>query len=273
MKLKIIIINLLFVAVFLSCKKDESLTVGNVGNTEALLLSQVLIDNQPSFGYLYNAARLISEEKSTFNFTMYHYNDKNQLVTTDYYSNYDILSSDLTIFQTALNRKEWVTPDSPNKGGNIKYEYSDNGQLFKATYSPLSGSSQYSEFSYGVNNRISRQILYWADKETGSIEYSYDGKGNLSEENLYNLLSTGVNELGTTVRYEFDNEQNPYKSVSKLMTPGINTNRNNIIKETYTIHLKADQGADKTQITPTSYVYNEKGYPISKNGNVTFVYK
>lgn len=273
MKLKIISLCLLFVTIFISCKKDEPIPAKNISNTDALLLSQVLINNKPSFDYLYNDARLISQEKSNFNFTLNHYNSKNQLISTDYFSNYDILSSDLTIFQTAMSRKEWVTPDNPNKGGTIKYEYNDNGKLFKTTYSPFSGGSQYSEFSYGINDKITREILFWEEMETGYIDYSYDGRGNLTTETLFNLPPAGVAELIETTRYEYDNEQNPYKSVSRLMTPGINTNKNNIIKETYTIHLQADQGADNVHVTETSYAYNGKGFPISKNGDVVYVYK
>ena len=271
MKFKIISFCLLFVAIFLSCKKEGPL---DVGNANILLLSTVTIDNQPSFEYLYNGANLVSEEKSKVDYTIHHYNDKNQLVTSDYYVNYNILSSDLQVFGTAMNITEWVTPDNVNKGGTFKYEYNDNGQLIKTTFSRTSsGSSEYSEFSYDVNNRISIQTLYWENNETGYIEYSYDAKGNLIKEILYNVSATGVAELSTTTLYEFDNEQNPYKSFGGLMTPGIRTNRNNIIKETNMIYLNADKVADKAQITQTSYTYNGTGYPISKNGNTQYLYK
>jgi hypothetical protein len=115
--------------------------------------------------------------------------------------------------------------------------------------------------------------MYWENTATGYIEYSYDGKGNLIKEMLYNLPATGVAELITTTQYAFDNQPNPYRSSSRLMTPGISTNQNNIIKETYTIHLTAVQGPDNVQITETSYEYNGIGYPVTKNGNVSYVYE
>jgi hypothetical protein len=272
MKLKLISLSLLFVAIFLSCKKEEPL-VTVTSNTSGTLLSKVLIDKQPYYEYSYNNARLITDEKSKYDFTKHNYNDKNQLISTDYYSNFDILSSDLLIYQAAISRKEWVTPLNGTKGGTNKYEYNSNGQLIKTTYSrSLSTSSEYSEFSYDVNNRISRQILYWENKETGYTDYIYDSKGNLIKETLYNLPLTGAAELSTTTQYEFDNQQNPYESFIGLMTPGINTNHNNIIKETYTIHLSANLGPEKVQVTENSYAYNAKGYPISKNKNVEYVY-
>jgi hypothetical protein len=89
---------------------------------------------------------------------------------------------------------------------------------------------------------------------------------------LYNLSSAGVTELITTTQYDFDSEKNPYLAPSKLMIPGINSNRNNIIKETYTIHLSTDQGSDDVQVTETSYTYNKMGYPVTKNGNTSFIY-
>jgi len=270
MKLKIISFCLLFVVIFISCKKEPPL---NVENSGALLLSKVLIDNQPYNEYSYNSANLIIEEKSNFDFKMHHYNARNQVVSTDYYGNNDILNSDPNVFQTALSRDVMVTPDNGSKEGTFNYEYNDNEQLIKSTYSRTSFvNSEYSEFSYDVNNRISTQTLYWNNKETGYIDYTFDGKGNLIKENLYNLSATGVAELSTTTQYEFDNKQNPYQSFSKLMTPGINTNKNNIIKETYTIHLTANLGGDNVQVTQTSYTYNSKGYPITKNGNVEYVY-
>ena len=174
---------------------------------------------------------------------MHHYNARNQVVSTDYYGNNGILNSDPNIFQTALSQDVMVTPDNGSKEGTFNYEYNDNEQLIKSTYSRTSSvNSEYSEFSYDVNNRISTQTLYWNNKKTGYIDYTFDGKGNLIKENLYNLSATGVAELSTTTQYEFDNKQNPYQSFSKLMTPGINTNQNNIIKETYTIHLTANLG-------------------------------
>lgn len=271
MKHKMIVLSMLLVAIFLSCKKED---LSVAGNSDAFLLSKVKVDNKLSNEYLFNDANSITEEKSKFDFKVHHYNEKNQVVSTDFYGNFDLLSSDMQVYQTALSRTEWVTAGNGTKGGTVKYEYNDNGQLIKTSYSgTISASSEYSEFSYDINNRISKQVLYWENKQTGYIEYSYDGKGNLIKEILYNLPSSGVVELNTITRYEFDSEQNPFKSFSKLMTPGINTNLNNIIKETYTIHMTPDQGPDKVQVTETSYEYNGSGYPVRKNGNVEYIYE
>jgi hypothetical protein len=274
MKLKIITFCLLFVTIFVSCKKEDLSKGLNTGNSNVPILSKVLVDNQSSYEYVYNDSNMISEVKSKFDFTINHYNNKGQLVTAEYYGNDNILSSNTEVSATALSSTTLVTSENGTKSGVITYEYNDNGQLTKTTYSlPSTTSSEYSGFTYDSNNRISRQTMYWANIETGYIDYSYDMKGNLIKEMLYNTPSTGVEELITTSSYNFDNENNPYKSSSKLLVPGINTNPNNIIKETYTIHLTPDQGSDDVQVIETSYQYNGLGYPVSKNGNVSYVYE
>lgn len=271
MKFKIISFCLVLVSIFISCKK-EPLSI--VANANIALLSKVMTDNQSSDEYIYNGLNLISEEKSRYDFTLHHYNSNNQLVSSDFYGNDDILSSNLQIYQTAMNRVDWITPINGSKGGTITYVYNGDAQLIKTTYTrPSSTSSEYSLFSYDANNRINRQMMYWENNETGYIDYSYDAKGNLITEALYNLPATGVAELITTTQYAYDNQQNPFKSFRQLMISGINTNVNNIIKETYTINSNTVQASNKIQITNNSYAYNTNGYPVSKNGNVAYTYK
>jgi YD repeat-containing protein len=276
MNIKIITFCLFFVSIFFSCKKEQ---IGNTNNTgingssNIPLLSKVLVDKQSTYEYTYNDSNLISQEKSKFNLAIYTYNDKSQLVTTDYYANANVLSSDPTIYQAALNSTAWVTSTSGVNGGTMSYEYNSTGQLTKTTYStPLSATSESSEFTYDANNRVSRQTMYWGTTVTGYIDYTYDGQGNLVQDMLYNMPSPGVTELFTTTQYEFDSKLNPYKGINKSMLPGINTNPNNIVKETYTIHVSSDLGSDNVQTTATTYTYNTAGYPVSKNGNTSYVY-
>jgi hypothetical protein len=274
MKHKIITICLLFVAIFLSCKKEELGNFWNPGNVKTPLLSRILTDNQCSNEYVYTDSNLISQVKSQFDFTMNHYNSTGQLVTTEYYTNDDILSSDNQVSTTAVNGSGLVTAETGIKSGVIAYIYNGNAQLIKSTYTlTSSASTEYSDFTYDSNNRIARQTMYWDNTASGYIDYSYDGNGNLIKEMLFNMPSTGVAELITTTTYTFDNKANPYKLLSGLRIPGINTNKNNIVKEINTIHLSQDQGPDKVQTTESSYQYNTLGYPISKNGNISFVYE
>jgi hypothetical protein len=275
MKIKIIACSLFLLTLIFSCKKEEigNINNGNLTGSNGPLLSKVLVNNQSTFEYIYNDSNLISQEKSKYNLAIYSYNDKNQLVNAGYYANDNILSTDPTVYQAALNSTTWVTSASGVNGGSMSFEYDANGKLNKTTYStPLSATSEYSTFTYDSNNRIGRQTMSWGSAATGYIDYTYDGQGNLVQELLYNILSPGVTELITTIQYEFDTKLNPYRAVNKSQLPGINTNPNNIVKETYTIHMSPDLGSDNVQITTTTYTYNAAGYPVSKNGNISYVY-
>jgi hypothetical protein len=277
MKLKITILSIICVTIIFSCKKvdlTDGVNTTNPANSYVAKLSKVLIDNQSAYEYAYNDSNLVTAEKSKFNYTAYHYNSKGQMTTSDFYGNDDILSSDLVVFQTAMNSPTLLDAASGKKGGTLTYEYNASGLLVKSTYTrPSVTSSEYSEFTYNSSNKISRQTMYWDKVATGYVDYSYDAKGNLVNEALYNLPASGIAELSTTTQYSFDSSPNPYKATSKLLIPGINTNSNNVIKETYTIYIPATQGADKVQVTENAYQYNGMGYPISKNDNILFVYK
>jgi len=238
------------------------------------MLSQVLIDNQSAYEYMYNDSSQLTTEKSKFKFNLNSYNALGQLVSTDYYGNDAVLSSDAQVVQAAMSSTAWVNSTTGVKGGTLSYVYNDKGQLIKTSYSrPVTTSTEYSEFTYDANGKINKQTMYWADAATGYIDYSYDNKGNMVKEMLYNLTSAGVAELITTTQYEFDSKLNPYKLSSKLLIPGISTNQNNIIKETYTIQINPDQGPNKVQITQDAYTYNALGYPVTENGNTAYIYK
>jgi hypothetical protein len=270
MKMKIIFLSVLFVVIFLSCKKEE---LSNVDNAEVMLLSSILMDDQPYYQFTYNDSNLVEAESSKLDFTMNHYNAKNQLVSSDNYWNNAILNNDVKVIETALTSGSLITAANGSKGGTFKYEYSNNDLLTKVSYTRQSGASEYSIFSYDENNRINKQDIYWNNVITGYIDYQYDGKGNLNKEMLYDVSVAGATELCTTTQYIFDNKHNPYKSFKNPPVPGINTNHNNIVKEIYTSHQGDAKGTDKIEVKENSYEYNINGYPISKNGNIKYTYK
>lgn len=271
MKLKIISSCLLIILILLSCRR-ENLVIAE--KTDGPLLSKVQIADLPFYEYAYNGENLVSEEKSKYYYTVHQYNDMNQVLGTDYYTDNALLSNDQKIIENALTRKGLINSANSEKGATLKYEYNIDGKLTNTTFSRSSNSNpEYSEFSYDADGRIGKQTLFWDNKILGYIDYLYDGRGNLIKETLYSITSDGLPELSTTTQYEFDNNQNPLRSFYRLMTPGINTNRNNIVKETFTIHFKADQGPDKVQTTVTSYTYDSRGYPISKNDTIKYLYE
>jgi hypothetical protein len=271
MKNIIVSLCLLIAVVLFSCQKEEPITAPV--NSEVMILNSLLMDGEPYYQYSYKDSTTVADESSKLDYVVHHYNSKNLVVSSDYYWNTTLLTTEINTIETTLSQSAMVTAANGTKAATITYEYDGNDQLSKATWSrPATGNSEYSAFSYDGNGRINKQSLYWKSVETGYIDYFYDSRGNLSKENLYDISADGASELSTTTQYAYDNQQNPYYLFRTLLIPGINTNRNNIIKETYTVHKTSDQDAGKVQVTTNSYEYNSNGYPVSKNGNIKYIY-
>ena len=268
--MKKIVLMLFCALILLSCEKDKQLIVEN---TDIPLISKVLSDGVSYYEYEYNDANLLIEEKSKFHYTKHNYNDNNLLYSSQFYMDPGMFSSHSSVVEASMKREEWVNPDNTAKSLTQKFEYNGTGQLTKKIYTRTSvTSSEYSEFIFD-NNRISRQTMFRENEMSFYIDYSYDEKGNLIKESKYYVPSTGIPELWTTTEYEYDSKHNPYQAFKRLMSPGKFTNPNNIIKETYTIHFEVDQWTQKVQVNNNSYEYNEKGYPITVNGDAEYVYK
>ncbi|MBN2275979.1 MAG: hypothetical protein JXK95_16740 [Bacteroidales bacterium] len=261
----VICAGLILLSLLSSCDKNEQ---DIYKQKEIPLLSQVYFDTVLYYEYTYNDANLIVEEKSKLHYTRHHYNDKYQLTSSDYYVDPHMYSSCIHLADSAFNRKEWVNPDNTERSNCRQYFYNDKGQMIKS-----SDELTLTEFSYDNNNRICCQVFYHEGKPSGRIDYDFDDKGNVVMRRHYYILASGVTEPATTTEYIYDSKHNPYQTFRSLMTPGQNTNQNNIIKEIYTLHFEVDETIDKVRITENYYEYNEKGYPVRKNGTVNYIYK
>jgi len=267
---KLTLILLLFLVVFISCKKTKTLIIEDPGIP---LLEKVLYGPELSYVYTWNDNYLISEEKTKFMYTRHNYNSQNQLVSSDFYVDPGIYSSDSHIAQASMNRTEWVNADNTAKEMFRTYEYNQKGLLIKYSINRIiTNYKSYSIFEYNVKNQISKETWYSDGKANGNTIYTYSDAGNLILKTHNDLLADGTVKLSTTTAYEFDNKKNPYLQF-KIQIPGINTNQNNIIKETYTLWFEVDASIDKVQITATTYEYNDAGYPVKKNGTIEYVYR
>jgi hypothetical protein len=257
---------LLFSIIVFSCEKESPLIIENKGIP---LLSKVYVDDELLCEYSYNEANLVTEEKHEYHYTSHYYNNNNHLLRSDYYVDPDIFSSSMP----AMNREEWVNPGNTKKSLTTTFDYNSNGQLERKTYMrPSVNHSEFSEYTW-ENNRIIRKTMYWKNEMSGYIDYEYDNKGNLVKEEKYMFGQDGTQALWASTEYEFDNMNNPYKAFEKLLSPGKYTNRNNILKETYTVHTDLLPGINDVSVIEYSYEYNEQGYPVKVNGNVRYVYK
>jgi len=262
---------MLFCALILSSCENEKLLI--VENTDIPLISKILIDGVSYYEYSYNDANLLIEEKSKFHYTKHNYNDNNLLSSSEFYMDPAMFSSNSSVVEASLNRKEWVNPGNTAKSLTQTFEYNGNGQLARKIYTrPSVTNSEYSEFTFD-NDRISRQTMYWQNEMSFYVDYKYDEKGNLLKESKFHVPSTGISELWTTTEYEYDIMHNPFQAFKRLISPSKYINPNNITKETYTIHFDVDQWTQKVQITTNSYEYDDNGYPIKVNGVAEYVYK
>ncbi|MGB8490311.1 MAG: hypothetical protein WCE64_04580 [Bacteroidales bacterium] len=213
------------------------------------------------------------EEKNKFHYTKHTYNDINQLITSDFYWDMRIASSNSSVLEAAMNREEWVNPNNTSKSISHSLEYNGNGQLVRKSYiRPSVNTTNFVEFQY-QNDRIIRATGYNNNSKSDYTDYNYDEKGNITKQTKYIISSVGIAELSTTTEYEYDNMHNPYQSFQRLTTLGVFTNPNNIVKETCTLNFDVDPSIEKVQITENSYEYNDKGYPIKVNGVTEYVYK
>jgi hypothetical protein len=263
MKQVIKLTSLLPVLFLLSCDRDETGFFN--GDAERVLIKQVLFNSESYYEYNYNAAYQILEEKSKWHYTRHNYLD-NRLVSSDHYVDPGIFSSSWHAADSAMNREEWVNPGNTEKYSTMIYFLDDRNKLIKS-----SNYLGYSIYSYDGNGRICRQTFYHDREESGYTDFLYDRKGNLVKRLYYIVLESGDPELQTTTEYKFDDKHNPYLAFSSLMMPGIHTNVNNIVKETYTLHFEFGQDINRVQITENVYEYDDRGYPVRKNG--TFEYR
>ncbi len=269
---KISVIFLISLVLF-SCEKVKTDSRLIIENTNIPLISRVIIGGEVYMEYSYNNANLLTEEKSKFHYVKHTYNDINQLITSDYYWDTRIASSNSRVLEAALNREEWVNPENTPKSISHVFEYDIKGHKIQKSYiRPEDTNIDVVEFLY-EGERVVRATGYYNGSISGYTDYSYDVEGNVITAKRYNVSSEGIAELSTTTECEYDNMHNPYRSFKRLITPGIYTNPNNITKETYTLNFDVGPSIDKVQITENSYEYNSMGYPVKVNGETEYVYK
>ncbi len=268
--MKKILLLFFFSLIISSCEKDYQLIIEN---TNIPLISKVLIGSETYMEYSYNESNMLSEEKSKFHYTRHFYNERNQLIKSDFYWDMSIASSNSSVLEAAMNRTEWVNPGNTPKSISHTLEYNGKGELIRKNYiRPSDNNSDFFEFLYD-EDKIVRATGYYNNSPSGYTDFFYDNNGNIIKQLKYFISSSGISELATTTDYEYDNLHNPFQAFKRLTTPGVFTNPNNITKETYTLNFEVDPSIEKVQITEYSYEYNDQGYPLKVNGLTEYIYK
>lgn len=225
----------------------------------------------------YNKENLVSEVNSTLFYRKFYYNDDLRLIKEEVAISPDALSSSVIPGST----HEFVDPEKTGISMYHLYEYDNNGRLTsQLNYIPKEGGDEFRSkrtFEYNDNNLISRELLYSGENEvTQFLTYLYDSNGNVIEENYFTYLfipaGTGPEHLYKTT-YQHDTFSNPYKIFEQSGGPGINTNKNNIIKTT-TINYEPAPGIPAFSESETSYEYNHvTRYPIRVINGEEFIYE
>jgi len=260
------IVVILLILNLLSCEKLRDEGSGNKENQGIPLISEEDYGTAGSWKYSYNQNNLPEVIRRKWSYQVFFYEKDNRLTGYDIYEDPGIYSSDWSKAQAAMNRKEWVSPLNTKKSLQTTFAY-EEGKILIAKTTPyqINASHEiYTYIDYDLNDRIIKQTY-----ESGFTTFSYDNAGNLIKREQYYLVN-GQYVLIVKHDYEFDDNPNPFIVFNKIPQPGKYSNKNNIIRETVTFYENGIAG--DIQVNETSYEYNEKGYPISRDGLVTYRY-
>jgi hypothetical protein len=267
-----LILAVAFFLILISCKKDNPLYTPVVENTDIPLISKVLIGGESFTEFTYNESNLVTEVKSKFFYSKHNYNEINQLISTESYWDLSMASSNSAVTEAGMNRTEWVNPENTPKSITHDLIYNGNGELNRYNFIRTGDiNPDYLEFLY-ENDRIIKETRYYNDVLISFTELFYDERGNLIKKLRFDVPDSGTARLSTTTEYELDFNYNPFQAFKRLVTTGIYTNVNNIIKETTTIHNGTAASA-QIQVIENSYEYNGDGYPVKVNGITEYVYR
>lgn len=265
MKNRFFLLLLFGLCLSISCEKEVTPVIENSG---VPLITKEIFSDDMFNEFTYNDQNLLKERKSKWFYTMYHYDENNRITSTDSYEDPGIYSSNWEIAEAAMNRTEWVSPENTQKSAKTSYTYK-NQNLESITVLRFAGNVKNSSaFQYDDKGRIVNQVLYYEGAPSGRMVYSYDVSGNVSREEQY-----ANGKLYCTKLYEYDKKHNPFNVFRQLLIPGVNTNENNIIKETQILADNDDPNFVTVQVTEFVYIYNDQDYPVLKNGYIRYEYK
>jgi hypothetical protein len=248
-----------------SCKKEPAAVPCN----SEVLLIQVKTDNAPVQELTYKGCYLY-ESIEEYSYKKYTYNSQNLLVKTEQALLFDPLSC--YIQPGTMDNRSVTDPRKAKFTQYYTYEYDSSLRLDRESYYFINnGSSQlinYRTFEYDRGYIVRSNLFSAQGQLAGYNLYTYDDNGNVIKEELY-MIENGVDfELYSENKYEYDTKHNPFHVFAIEGTPGINTNKNNILKETLTYFY--DEGPDQHTMQ-YSLEYNKLGYP-SKIDNKEYIY-
>lgn len=223
------------------------------------LLSQVNSGESAIQGFTYNRNYLINESTEPFRYKRFSYNAQDVLIKAEEAYSFNPFSCVMIPGQSSETdpRKAKISVYSEFQYDNALRLIKKSNYFINNTHPQL---TSYQTYDY-ENNRIVKLSLFNPQGQlTQYHDYIYDDNGNITRDDRY--MSTSVIKLVNTMIYEFDNKNNPYYVFACEGEPGLYTNRNNIIKETFVSY----NGTAESRTTRLNvYEYNTLDYPVKIN--------
>lgn len=262
---KSVLFTVILILFFNSCEKE--LVYEDFQSNTLLRQIRGYEDDMQVITY-YNTG-YIFEHLHRFSYRKFLYNQQNQLMKIEIAMSFNPLSCAII---PGTDFEDGGDPRKAKISQYIEYEYSDLGNLkTKYFYFIIDGNHQlmnYSGYDYENGKVVKIKLFNPQDQFSQYYTYLYDSIGNVSEEEYYFMQDDAVAILQTRILYEYDDKNNPFKIFTVEGTPGINTNRNNITKQT-TVSYYAEE--EQSYTVENSYEYNELGYPVKVN-NFEYIY-
>jgi hypothetical protein len=243
-----------------SCEKENNLCHDNTK------IRQVNADDLTREQMTYNADCRVSEFIQEFSYKKYSYNPQGQLIKTERAVTLDPTSC---FMPTPSSGETFTDPRKAPITQYNTYEYDEEGRLSKKMSYYLNGEQfqlvSYQTFDY-ENGLIKQMSRYNPQNElTERNTYTLDENGNIKcDEYFFKETETSF-VLISKNEYVFDDKVNPYRIFEDEGLPGVYTNQNNIVRNTFT-------GYDSNVYTTEYYYeYNASGLPVKMN-NLTFIY-
>lgn len=255
-----------------SCNKDEF--DQNRFNSKDFIKSEVSNDKVIS-QYKYNDIGKIAETEGMYFYNKFFYNNDGILIKCETAADPSIHSSSLPIEKTDL-----MTAENSTISRRQIFKYNENGELseienyFKQDAEFKIRSKHSFEF---VNGKIAKRKLHNEKGELTQFNvYEYDKNGNVKNEKYYSFLFSESTEprLISENSFKYDNKKNPFIIFNELGTPGLYTNRNNVIVVN-TISHEENPGFEKNSTITTTYEYNKNNYPtkvVTENSEYEYKY-
>jgi hypothetical protein len=261
---KFIFFSILALMLF-SCKKEPAAVPCN----SEVLLIQVKADNAPVQELTYKGCNLY-ESVEEYSYKRYTYNSQDLLVKTEQALLFNPTAC--YIQPGAMDNRSVTDPRKAKFTQYYTYAYDNSLRLAKVSYYFIKSDNSeliyYQTFEYEGGYLKRNNLFSPQEFLTNYTLYTYDNNSNVTKEDNF-IIDNGVDfKLFSTKKYEYDTKHNPFYAFAVEGIPGINTNKNNILKETSAYFYEGGPVEDSIQNT---LYYNELGYP-SKINNREYIY-